>query len=594
MKKTKLSIIVPVYNSLLYLPRCIESMVVAQNVQDRIEIILIDDGSNDGTEKLVDMFASRYSNIKVIHENNSGGPAHPRNVGLSIANGEYVFFCDNDDYFAPHALEKMIKHADEWKPDVMAVKIGDDGSREIIARSMFKENNSDVDIYRSTISKTLGPWKLYKRSFLQKNNFEFPIDCPDDNPFVLKAYLLANRVSVAADQDYYYWTEKTDKSNLSNQDNSTWFNFEKKYLCTEKCFKIYEEYADKKLGQIYMLPRLLEWPTWTFQGIILLNDKETPKLKEYITNLRKMLLSVCDEEFLKKKAKLEEYVTLKTLIDYKDFDVAKRILMDYQKSKWKTLECGKEGTFYSLANKKFIIDADYFIKPVVDVLDVEYMQNNLYLNCEITTSNFTPKEIHNSKIILKKYKSDIQYEYADFVLEANEDGKYTLNTKIDLSTFICYLNKNNDNSKSVRWDIALQIGKNYTKRLNITNETTLFTKFSNYLYVEKEKVLVPHVSDGEVMCFWYIVEKSNDFSKEFFKYKKNRSLVNLLSVNLISQSDFDIITKLHKEYKKGKINLKIISNEEIKYCGKKYKVGYPAFIESCIYDRRGYHALKKK
>lgn len=593
MKKIKLSIIVPVYNSLLYLPRCVESMLVAQDVQEKIEIILVDDGSNDGTEKLVDILAKNYSNIKVVHEKGSGGPAHPRNVGLSIASGEYVFFCDNDDYFAPHALENMIKHANEWKPDVMAVKLGDDGSREIIARSMFKENKADVDIYRSTITKTLGPWKLYKRSFLQKNDFAFPTDCPDDNPFVLRAYLLANRVSIAADQEYYFWTEKADKSNLSNQDNSVWYNYEKKYLCTKMCFDIYRNHADKELGQICMLPRLLDWPTWTFQGIILLNEKETPKLKEYILNLKEMLLSVCDEKFLKEKATLEQYVVLKTLIDYKNFADAKKILTDLEKNKWKVIENTLEGSFYGLANKKMIVDVSSYLKPEIVIKNLEYHKDKLILSGKLFTKNFTPEEIYNSKVILKKYKSDEEFKYEDFILKLNEGENYDFDVTIDLMEFTQYIKEHKLDKDCSRWDIFLQVGNGASRRLNISNESILFTKFSEYMNVNREQVLLPHVSDGEVMCFWYIVNTTKAFSKEFFKKKDNRSLINELSVQLIKNKDFNTINKLYKEYKKDKINLKIISNNEIKYYKNKYKIGYPAIAQARVYDKKGYHALKK-
>lgn len=217
-----LSIIIPVYNAVDVLPKCIDS-ILAQTIDlSRIEVLLIDDGSTDGSGALCDTYAREYPELfRVRHQHNSGGPASPRNHGIEDARGTYVFFCDNDDHFGEEALERMIAHAFEWSSDVLLVKMGETG-RKAYPRSMFKENAASVDLHSSKVLKTLGPWKAYRRSMIIEHGIRFPEDCSlDDSVFTLSAYLHAGAISVAADYDYYYWTIREDGGNLSSQGGSS-------------------------------------------------------------------------------------------------------------------------------------------------------------------------------------------------------------------------------------------------------------------------------------------------------------------------------------------------------------------------------------
>lgn len=103
---TTVSIIVPVYNIIEYLPRCVESL--RKQTYDKIEILLVDDGSTDGTSELCDRLAAEDIRIRVFHKEN-GGSSSARNLGIKEATGEYLGFVDSDDYVEPDMYERLLQ-----------------------------------------------------------------------------------------------------------------------------------------------------------------------------------------------------------------------------------------------------------------------------------------------------------------------------------------------------------------------------------------------------------------------------------------------------------------------------------------------------
>ena len=100
----RFSIIVPLYNKEHYLPQLVDS-VVTQGFDD-FELLLVDDGSTDGTAALTDKLAAANPHIRSFHKKN-GGVSSARNLGLREANGEYLMFLDGDDLLAPRSLVRV-------------------------------------------------------------------------------------------------------------------------------------------------------------------------------------------------------------------------------------------------------------------------------------------------------------------------------------------------------------------------------------------------------------------------------------------------------------------------------------------------------
>ncbi len=116
-KSIVISVVIPVFNVERYLEKCIESVVT--QIYPYLEVILVDDGSQDNSAQICDCFASEYKNVQVIHQEN-GGLSSARNAGIHLAAGEYITFLDGDDFWDdPNALQRIADRLQKTAPDVL-------------------------------------------------------------------------------------------------------------------------------------------------------------------------------------------------------------------------------------------------------------------------------------------------------------------------------------------------------------------------------------------------------------------------------------------------------------------------------------------
>lgn len=179
----KVSVIVPVYNEEKNLKRCLDSLV-NQTLKD-IEIITINDGSKDSSLSILEEYQDKYNSIKIINEFHSGVGA-ARNIGLSIANGEYIKFVDADDYLSLDILEKMYHLAKENNVKLVRGNyqtiIGPIKTIDTCSLNNIRENTI-VDVRKNKdyiVTETAGICnKLISNELLQ--NLKFPIKTKWDN-----------------------------------------------------------------------------------------------------------------------------------------------------------------------------------------------------------------------------------------------------------------------------------------------------------------------------------------------------------------------------------------------------------------------------
>ncbi|MFC8094598.1 glycosyltransferase family 2 protein [Streptomyces sp. NPDC057301] len=223
MATPAVSVIVAAYNAMPYLTRCITSVAEQSIGQDGLEIIVVDDGSTDGTARELERLARLHPGlINIFAQENSGGPSAPRNVGLDHARGRFVFFLDADDYLGPEALERMVAMAEQNGTDIVLGKMVGVGGRGAPA-SMFRRDQPRTDVFSSRIYWTLNPMKLFRRELLERHSLRFPTDLSigEDQLFVGPAYLNAAGVSVLSSYDCLYWVRREDEGNITLRTGGT-------------------------------------------------------------------------------------------------------------------------------------------------------------------------------------------------------------------------------------------------------------------------------------------------------------------------------------------------------------------------------------
>lgn len=176
----KISVIIPIYNTAPYLERCLSSITL-QTYGD-LEIICVDDGSTDGSGRIVDQFAERDKRVVALHQQNAG-VSRARNVGLKHATGDYIAFCDSDDWIEADMYQQMAEIMESENLDMVAVgwyKDSDEEkeeirnrlpvSHEIIGRDLLLEYLYKRDYYRGFAFI----WtKLFRREILLEPSGKF-------------------------------------------------------------------------------------------------------------------------------------------------------------------------------------------------------------------------------------------------------------------------------------------------------------------------------------------------------------------------------------------------------------------------------------
>lgn len=135
----KLSIIIPVYNTAKYLTQCITSCV--SQIQKDVEVILVNDGSTDNSQNIIDEYSGRYPYIRIIIQSNQGLSA-ARNNALNVAKGQYVWFVDSDDWIEPCAIQKVMCAIEE-EYDVISIKRVSDRNR-IVDHNYYTRSGKQI------------------------------------------------------------------------------------------------------------------------------------------------------------------------------------------------------------------------------------------------------------------------------------------------------------------------------------------------------------------------------------------------------------------------------------------------------------------
>lgn len=248
----KISVIVPVYNTEEYLDRCLFSLI-DQNIDQKYEIIVINDGSTDSSLEIAEEFAECYENVKVYSREN-GGLSAARNTGLKYARGKYVAFVDSDDYVDESYLSEMYAAAEISGADIVCCNFrcvdekgrpaGIDGILKhrpgvFKAEEMLSSLLLDVTV-RSFV------WnKLFRRRLFTENNIRFPVGkYYEDLRTLPRLFRYSEKIAVISKVLYNYVQRKT--SITGNMTADKVFRYIGAYGSLRKVLEsenIYEKYS---------------------------------------------------------------------------------------------------------------------------------------------------------------------------------------------------------------------------------------------------------------------------------------------------------------------------------------------------------------
>lgn len=254
MEKEKVTVVVIVYNVVNFLRQCLDSVV--NQTYRKLQIVVVDDGSSDGSEKICDEYAKADERIEVVHKKNEGISA-ARNTAIDISTGEYIFFVDSDDFLELCVIEKMLDIAEKTKADIVNCSINVvDEAGNYEASKYITENKQPVIMKErefwnkceSEIVAVVAWSKLYHRRIWKKNRYRVGKIHEDEG--ALKDILsVCNYIACTDFIGYNYRIRKNsvvrEQFGLKNLDKSEFLAERLEYFVSKK----YKEYYMTTFGE---------------------------------------------------------------------------------------------------------------------------------------------------------------------------------------------------------------------------------------------------------------------------------------------------------------------------------------------------------
>ncbi len=225
LDNVKVSVVIPIYNTERYLPRCLDS-ILSQTLED-IEVICVDDFSSDGSRVILEEYASLDTRIRIILLNENHSAGYARNQGMDIATGEYIYFLDSDDWIDPDYLSEMYSHAVSSGNEIVInanwyLEYENPSKRKLWYDPGFVKK--DVLYYSpDVVQRYLLPvvWcRLFKVSFLREHSIRFPlIKSAEDVYFIWLSEILQESSYIFRGPYYHYFYRR---KSLSRQKDNIW------------------------------------------------------------------------------------------------------------------------------------------------------------------------------------------------------------------------------------------------------------------------------------------------------------------------------------------------------------------------------------
>ena len=320
---SRISVIVPVYNAEPYLPRCLDS-IISQSCID-FELLLIDDGSTDGSGIICDFYADRDGRIRVFHKEN-GGVSSARNLGIDNAQGEWLYFVDSDDELLPGGLRTLV---DNISDDVDVAMGGFESVDELgnVTREATKSVNLRLSRKESVITLYRGQgccgyfflgytWqRLFRKSLVDRFSLRFDtsIAIKEDTLFVMQYLRKSNGITQFATQPVYRYCQRPDSAM-----EQTKHGFDPKYVSSFFALVKMKHEVDSMFNRLSLPTFVAKQAVYDrYISIIAMMDDNHVKDE----NLRKELYAIMREEMgsvflFKVRRKLRKLVKKQVIYEF--------------------------------------------------------------------------------------------------------------------------------------------------------------------------------------------------------------------------------------------------------------------------------------
>mgnify|MGYP002423577197 CR=1 FL=1 len=282
-----ISVIIPLYNCEQYIEKCIKS-ILSQTYQN-IEIIVVNDGSLDGSNRIMGQFVKKHSNIRYICQDNHG-VAEARNVAIRKAKGKYILFVDADDYIDRNYVKNLVICAEKLNSEMVVsgfTVISKKGNRKLpVIPKSYTKIEDEIWVYR--ISAAWG--RLYSKDFWDKYNLNFIHEDEaraEDVPIALFANAMANNIGIVNEAGYYY--VQRVGSAMNNKEKKVKFLFP--YIAFKKMYEQIAETTPNNSKIFYNLGVLKFLTQFEFGIYKYADSTEKERFAEYI-------LTVIADDFL--------------------------------------------------------------------------------------------------------------------------------------------------------------------------------------------------------------------------------------------------------------------------------------------------------
>ena len=266
MSKSKVSVIVPIYNSEQYLPICIES--IQRQTYMNLEIILVDDGSTDNSLNICKEYALQDHRIKVIHQENSGVSA-ARNVGIDLSEGEYVTFVDSDDELLENGISLLVNDIEQFGADIAAAsKVYITPEKKEVSRNLSNVEEisvfSGIECLKLSLAidrrMTSCHGKLFRRQFIMDIRYEEGKRINEDFYFVFLCCMKKPRLTYRNQEVYKYFHRESSATHDAFGDkyfDMLYFAQQKKKLIENNYPELLSEAINMEVGMHLFLLNML-------------------------------------------------------------------------------------------------------------------------------------------------------------------------------------------------------------------------------------------------------------------------------------------------------------------------------------------------